>query len=224
MLADQVDRAFVINLAERQDRISAFYESARKSRLLNSLLDQGRLHRFEALSPSSCAAPTWFAGGRGNRNANKWCCRESHLRLWEQCIIGQISHALIFEDDAVIYDNFDRRFEDFLQSLPADWIGYQIGGHARSTDRLSDTCYRLKSAGGLHAYGLNLLGLRTFYAHVARYDGDVVDSAVSSLYGRDARFFCPQNWFVGLLDDFSNNEQKAMRWGARYRPPRGFNW
>ena len=220
------DRVYFINVDVRTDRLAHFLSTINKSRLLADAQAEGKLQRFEACTPDKNASPTWYLKqAEGLRAANMWCCRESHLRVWSDAITHGYQHVLIFEDDAVIYPNFDRRFEEFAADLPAGWLGYQLGGNgAAENDRVTDRCYRMRGHFNLHCYGLNRAGLQRTFDHVQLHNETYPDHATRSLQLEEPHFYRPLHWFAGLLDDYSDNSWGKTNWGELNRPTPGYDW
>ena len=55
-------------------------------------------------------------------------CFISHLRIYEKIINENIDYALIIEDDAIFCENFNVKFQLFINELPADFDIAYIGG------------------------------------------------------------------------------------------------
>jgi GR25 family glycosyltransferase involved in LPS biosynthesis len=196
------DRVVVINRDDRQDRLSAFMSCLMNSKLL------GDVRRFDAVTAKTLAHPTWFVSHIGSvaRQAAYWCCRESHLRVWNQAILEGVRHLLVFEDDAVIPETFDQQAEAFFSELPEDWYGYQLGGFKWDGARkLTENCGLMKGCGGLHAYGLSAIGLQRTYDHVLYHNRSDLDHATAGLQGEEPHYYCPRKWFVPQVAGYSDN-------------------
>jgi hypothetical protein len=196
------DRVAVINLDHRTDRMEQFRKGVRGSEMLSSVAIQ----RFPACNPRTVARPGWFQSGH-NRNPDPfWACRESHLRLWQQAILDNVQHLLVFEDDAGIWRDFDERFQRFFRELPANWLGYQLGGFWWGGGvPVSPHCQRMTGCGGLHAYALNAAGLRRAYDHVMWHRTEWLDVATASLHAEEPHFYAPERFFVSQLPGYSDN-------------------
>lgn len=221
------DRVVVINLDSRPDRWQAFTRVVKLSSVLPPVV------RFKALTPRDVVMPTWymvqrFMGDQRYKAHNYWACRASHLAVMAQALQDGVEHLLVFEDDAVIYPNFDRRYTELLQYMPGDWMGYLLGGHLWNKDnppvRVNSCCSRLREAGALHCYGLNRKGLQRVYDHLSWHQTMQNDAATSALYGPEPHFYCPPHWIVSQRDGPSDNEGRVVAYGTEYKPSAGYNW
>jgi GR25 family glycosyltransferase involved in LPS biosynthesis len=220
------DKIYVINLAHRVDRIMHFHETIKQSALLSAASERGAITIFQAVSPQTWATPTWYVDKKNKeRRSGYWCCRESHLRVWSDAITNRYRSVLIFEDDARIYSNFDKRLSEFHEELPKDWMGYQLGGHwDGKPEYVSANCLRMRGFAGLHCYSLSMAGLVRTYDHLLYNCQDYVDIATKKLQILEPHFYRPKHWFVSVMDDFSNNEGKVVDYGRKNTPVVGYDW
>lgn len=100
--------AYVINLDRREDR-------------LKSIDVPFKYTRFPAVDGSSLTDyPLKIRGVIG--------CLKSHIALLEHVKVTKNDMTLVLEDDAVLCDDFDVRFDHALKSLPEDWDLLYLGG------------------------------------------------------------------------------------------------
>jgi GR25 family glycosyltransferase involved in LPS biosynthesis len=207
----------VINLAHRTDRLAAFNAQASKSRIL-----KGRVQLFKALSPADIVPPKWWQGELPWARLGSFACLASHLAVWNAAIIQGVPHLLVFEDDAVLSDDFDSLTRAMWAEAPDDWFGYYLGGHwAKENAPYSESCLRFRGSLGTHAYGLSAAGLVRAYEHVTWLQhgrGSCIDNAMIDLtrHHEPNRFFMPPRWVVaqapGMSDIQHQNVAGTIGW------------
>lgn len=87
----------------------------------------------------------------------------SHIKVWREIQRRQLKSAMIFEDDAVLCDNFDARFMQSWTQVPDDWNFVNVGCISGCGDRenytaidwgntaivkVSDWFYKIRHRGG----------------------------------------------------------------------------
>lgn len=164
-------------------------------------------------------APSWFEV----ENASYiWGCLLSHLRVWENAINDSIETVLIFEDDAVLAENFTTDLTAFLDHVPQDWDQLWIGGdHEPGTVpiRINDNLYRPEAVWRTHCYAVRGEFIKTLYRFISEFNtpgryhvpGDFhIDRQMAILARRvQYRIFCPPRWLVGQLSDYSDVADKV---------------
>lgn len=108
-----VDKVYVINLDKDQERLQRIDTTLRRQGIAYERLSAtlGSQVKSDARLTSSC---------------NLFCtdgikgCAISHHRAWEDMVNNGYSRVLVFEDDALVPDNFDKRVRDVMYKLPDD--------------------------------------------------------------------------------------------------------
>ena len=103
-------------------------ESLEKFKLLkDSLTENGiSFETFKATNGSDFTPPTWWTGGNGG-----WGCMNTHVRIWQDAFSNRHERVLIFEDDAILIDNFISLLDEFMEEVPEDWDQIYLGGQHR---------------------------------------------------------------------------------------------
>ncbi len=154
-MRDFFSAVFLINLKRRPDRLEAALAELHKG-------------DWPFREPQVVAAvdgskmpviPAWKAG------TGAWGCRQSHLRILEDCIQNDTEPVLILEDDLSIRENFRHDCAKFIDTLPNDWDGLMLGGvHVAGAPlALRPGLVRCVGAACTHAYAVRGRLLRDLY-------------------------------------------------------------
>lgn len=197
-----IERAFVISLGFREDRIKAF-QSATKE-----LVSIPKIEVWPAVHGDTCQPPdSWLAG------AGAWGCMRSHHAIIEYCLNSKVASCLIFEDDARFRPGFDGSFRKFMAGLPSDWQQAYVGGqlqhtHTHPTLKINENVYRPYNVNRTHGYMLSRAGMLPVYRwisdlpyqprehidhHLGRWHEDMRN-----------RVYVPPHWLIGQMGDSSN--------------------
>lgn len=166
------DNAFVINLDHREDRLKAITIELAKHGIVAERIpaikgNPRRLH-VEGL-PADVG------------------CTLSHVKCIEVAKERGYKSVLIFEDDAVLRDNFTSLFKDYWSRVPEDWDMVYLGGNHWGRhlemkdnprlDKVADNVYRTLHTLTTHAYVIK----DTIYDKVIEYLG-VANKPVDMMY------------------------------------------
>jgi GR25 family glycosyltransferase involved in LPS biosynthesis len=146
--------AYVINLDLSKERLDVIMKAAEKAKLA--------LTRFPAVKiDKSILGNDWGSAlqrqGIGHlmyldqksnfQNAGTIGCYLSHRDLLEKISKDESNKAigtLIFEDDALITENFLEIFKNALKDIPEDWDMCFLGKHPVSADHVKGLIHKLK--------------------------------------------------------------------------------
>lgn len=78
-------------------------------------------------------------------------CRQSHLQVLEE----SEGLTLILEDDALFMENFNERFAEFIENLPADWDIFYLGAVLLNSQHCNHMMVRAMDTSSTHAYCIN---------------------------------------------------------------------
>ena len=114
---NNIDKIYVINLKKNKDRLEKFMKNAKKANI--------KVERFDAvygkeLSKDHPDILKHFVKNHGLRLSQIGCAL-SHIKIMEDAINNNYNNILIFEDDAIIQEDFWDRFYEAYNELPKDW-------------------------------------------------------------------------------------------------------
>ncbi len=202
----QFDRTYYINLDHRPDRANEFLDAFPES--------LGNPVRFPATDGNKAKRPPWWihtAGALG--------CFLSHQALIEQCLADGVESVLVLEDDAMPEGEFERRYNEFMDSLPDDWRWLYLGGYHKFADKhppqqVNQFVWRPHAVRGTFAYALRgrdiMLLLRDELADPeidSKYGVNHIDWIFAGLHSHLFGVYCPDDWLFGHaagLSDITN--------------------
>ena len=153
------NNVFVINLERRKDRLKHVNNQLQKYNIKYTrfnAFDGKRLHQYKNeidlyINKSSNIM----------KNNGQIGCSLSHLKLWEKVVEKKMKHALIFEDDVIILDNFNERLKNIIKELPDDYNFVLLGGNIMRGSIIDGKQYILQGVNYpefnwcLHSYLIN---------------------------------------------------------------------
>lgn len=197
-----VEKAFVINLKIRRDRLNPFFKRYPKNDLFPDI------EVFDAIHGDTCVAPdNWHAGN------GAWGCYRSHMAIMEQCLNSGVESYIVFEDDAVFCEDFVQSAETFFGCLPDDWHQAYLGGqllhaHAHPPIRVSDHVYKPYNVNRTHCFALNGDGILSAYRHCSNlpfHTAEHIDHHLGRWHeSYKNNIYCPWKWLVGQGGSPSN--------------------
>ena len=210
MKAAQVDveRAFVISLPFRRDRMASFKEQEKN---VKGCLPEVEV--WPAVHGDTCQPPrNWQAG------AGAWGCYRSHMQILEYCLNNRVSSYVVFEDDAQIRPEFIDYVPAAFEELPEDWEQFYLGGqlmHAGSHPpiRVSDKIYRPFNVNRTHCYAVSRAGMLPLYQYCTELPfvgHDHIDHHLGRWHEDAAnKVYCLSEWMVGQHGSGSNVSGKV---------------
>lgn len=150
--------------------------------------------------------PPWWPSGKG-----AWGCYQSHTNLIRSCIDQQLGDVLIFEDDAVLRENFLKPMYKFIETLPEDWDMFYLGGQLlyykiHPPIAVTPTHFKVWNVNRLHAYGIRQRNLGLLYNHLLNPENWSIPEMRRGQGGCDHRIgqlhhemnvYAPRQWFFG---------------------------
>jgi GR25 family glycosyltransferase involved in LPS biosynthesis len=202
-----VERAFVISLEFRQDRLNEFRNAT------DSLSSIPKIEVWPAVHGDTCRPPeSWMAG------AGAWGCYRSHLQILEYCLNNRVSSYLVFEDDAKFREGFDTGFSAFCSALPDYWQQAYIGGqllhtHTHPTVKVNEHVYRPYNVNRTHAFAVSRAGMLPIYQHISNLpfvEKEHVDHHLGRWHEDQRNYvYVPPKWLVGQQGSSSNVSGKT---------------
>jgi hypothetical protein len=148
------ERVYLINLKFRPERLQSALGAVQGPEWL---FPEPKV--LEAVDGHSLPLPSWWRGSPG-----AWGCRQSHIRVLEDCISDDIQSVLVFEDDIRLVEGFRQQYEAFLHALPRDWDGIMLGGeHNIPPDPINNGVVRCLDTRLTLAYAVRSCLLRDLY-------------------------------------------------------------
>lgn len=167
------DKVFVINLDKDKERLQSFDEQMKKNHIA--------YERYEAVLGSKV-----LRDERLSEYCNTFCtdgmkgCALSHRSVWELMIEKGYENVIIFEDDSIVSETFDRDFRNVWNFLPKDYdivyLGYPLGVnkdtsiinnlytkiHGHIPEEINEYAVKIKGSVGAYGYMLSLKGAKHF--------------------------------------------------------------
>ena len=115
-----VDRVYVINMDKDSDRLARFDAQMRKHKIAYTRVPGivGAELKYEESLSGFCNR-FCTAGMKG--------CALSHRSVWEDAIKNRYDNIAIFEDDAILDDDFNAKFRQGWEQLPTDYDIFYLG-------------------------------------------------------------------------------------------------
>jgi len=192
------DSVTVINLARREDRLSAFMGN------LPCDWPFPQPERFPAIDGTLFPPPAWWRPPAG-----AWGCLLSHAAVLADAIQAGHDSILICEDDCAFVDGFSPMSLHFLEAVPSDWGMIYLGGGKQynagqliSAERVNDHVLALRDTALTHCYAVHKRAMLTVYRHICDVvtvpGGRHVDNHLQTLHRRRAfPVYGPCYWLVG---------------------------
>ena len=108
------------------------------------------VRRFRAIDGETSAIPANWDGTPG-----AYGCLLSHVEVVREARRLGLSSVLIFEDDVVFDDQFEKKFSDYIRQLPGDWDMLFFGAlHKDELIKVSDNIGRITQSNSTYACAL----------------------------------------------------------------------
>lgn len=166
------DKVYVINLEKEKERLQAFDTQMKKNKIV--------YERFNAVEGVKVVKDE-----RLTDYCNTFCtdgmkgCALSHRTIWDTMVKNGYRNVMICEDDAMIPDNFDSKFQMIYYQIPKDYdmlyLGCLFGCKDDSPlnklvtkisgyepEDVNADVYKVKGTVGLHCYIISLEGAQKF--------------------------------------------------------------
>lgn len=166
------DKVYVINLEKDKERLKEFDTQMSKNRI--------KYERFNAIVGSKV-----LKDDRLTNYCNTFCtdgmkgCALSHRTIWDSMVKNGYRNVMICEDDAMIPESFDTKFQSIYYQIPKDYdilyLGCLFGCKDNSSlnklitkisgyepEDINSDVYKIKGTIGTHCYIISLEGAQKF--------------------------------------------------------------
>lgn len=204
------DKAYLINLKRRRDRLVRFH---RRWEEIGGW-PFCELQVIEAVDGTCVPTPHGYKSGQG-----AFGCRQSHIQVHQHALANGYKSVLILEDDAEFRDDFIDEVEDFLRNVPDDWEGLMLGGQNMKSPKPvegSSKIVRCTNTQRTHALGFRPHALRDILRMY--YNCDVhIDWRLGPFLGGRQKTYAPSPFLVGQSSsksDITLNRNTAKFWNT----------
>lgn len=110
----KIDKVYVVNLDKDKERLASFDRQMKKQNI--------NYTRFPAVLGSKVNTSEYLT-----EFCNKHCtdgmkgCALSHHMIWQEAYEKKYNYILVFEDDALLNDNFDTKLKEVWSQIPDDF-------------------------------------------------------------------------------------------------------
>lgn len=209
------ERVVCINLDSRPEKLEQFQKELPEDLIF------GNVERYPAILGARVPFPGWWHGGSG-----AWGCYCSHRRIIEECLNNGIESVLIFEDDAVFCNDFNRKVVEFHNALPNDaqWVYYGGQFLKQKTNppiKVNDFVYSPFNVNRTHAYGIiGTEALKEIYKFLCGRNWGGTPHHIDHHYGALhssglLKVYCPSRWLV---------DQRAGQSDVAFRIKKNLHW
>jgi glycosyl transferase, family 25 len=189
---------FCINLQRRPDR-------------WDRMLHQFRLHDINVIRHDAVDGRSVTPHPEWKHSAGAYGCLLSHLEIVRKAQESGLPAVLILEDDVILHDDFQERFEECAAQVPEDWDAIFMGGlHLDDPAPVSPGVAKLTDSVSTYAYGLRNKAYAAFLSD-AETQTWPVDHWTRAMQ-RDFRFYCFTPHLAWLAEDYSDIINSAVNY------------
>ncbi|MFZ1978124.1 MAG: glycosyltransferase family 25 protein [Bacteroidota bacterium] len=213
-----IDRAVIINLARRMERMPHAYAQL-------AFWPFVRPARFEGIDGKNNPGAAGYGGFHWNlTREGAWGCRESHCAVLRQAIADGVETLCVLEDDFELCPKFAEKVSYFLPEVPADWELIMLGGqHGKRPTKVSRHVYRAWSTVRTHAYLVRRAAMPRVLALWEGMTGGHVDTVLAAHF-KEYVAYCPEHFLIGqaagMVSDIAGKQERLARFWSTNNPPR----
>ncbi len=164
------DRVVCLNLERRPDRLAQFNSEI----AVSWPFQQPEI--VKAIDGRRVRQPRGFTNGDST-----WACFQSHRRIIEDAVNDGLDSILVFEDDALLCDDFAGAVEKFFNDVPTDWEMVFLGGwwnRGEAPTEIKPGIIKLNSVGSTVCYSARGEGLMKLYQYWHQWHNAHCDWAI----------------------------------------------
>ena len=162
------------------------------------------VQRFVAVDGETSTIPANWSGTPG-----AYGCLRSHLEVVREARRLGLPRLLIFEDDVVFHDQFERKFSESIQQLPADWDMLFFGAlHKDELIKVSENIGRITQSNSTYAYALRATVFDAFVELNSK--GDEVLDVNNLVLQKEFNCYCFLPHLAWVEAAYSDAQEKAV--------------
>ena len=179
------DRVVVINLERRPDRLREFEKQAKANQIFYQRFDAIDAVK-EGISPDEA-------------------CLRSHRKVLEDAMNDGVQRLFVFEDDALLVDDFNTKFSEFYNKIKDPWDMLYLGAWIHNSKPYTDGVVKLHKSYSAHAYGINNHMMEKCLK--ATWQKWPIDISYSNLHSTH-NVYCAKPALVGQTPGFSDLDRE----------------
>ena len=192
-LEDIFDRAVVINLERREDRLISLREQLKQWPFVNPII-------HKAIDGKRVPFPNGFK----DNSPFTWGCLQSHRRVLEDAINDGCESLIVLEDDTTFVPGFAEKCRKFFDDVPNDWeIVFLAGRHHAKPTLIKDGVLKASELQYTGCYGLRGKGLIELYKFWHQWHDTHCDIAAQKWFGT-RKTYTPFPFIAGHAGGFSD--------------------
>lgn len=204
-LADIFDRAVVINLERRADRLEALREEFKQWPFVQPIIQK-------AIDGKRVPFPEGFK----DNSPFTWGCLQSHRRALEDAINDGCESLIVLEDDTKFVPGFADKCRQFFNDVPDDWeIVFLAGRHHAKPTLIKNGVLKANELQYMGCYGVRGKGLIELYKFWHKWHDTHCDIAAQKWFGT-RKTYTPFPFLAGHAGGYSDI-------GLHDKPPSNFN-
>ena len=162
------------------------------------------VQRFTAVDGETSTIPASWPGTPG-----AYGCLRSHLEVVREAQRLGLPSILIFEDDVVFDDQFERKFSESIHQLPADWDMLFFGAlHKDELIKVSENIGRITQSNSTYAYALRDTVFDAFIELNSK--GDEVLDVNNLVLQKEFNCYCFLPHLAWVEAAYSDAQEKAV--------------
>jgi len=174
----KIDKCFLLTLKDSVDRRTQFLESYKSEIPLEIIYGVNTKIKSEAEKYKHLVVPEKynlmydFDSGKKNRpdhtyfNSGALGCYLAHTNVYKRCFEQKLDYAIVFEDNVVLSDSFNKELESALTTLGDDFDAcfFYCSSHiSENVEKCGNEIKKLKFIFGMKCYLINVKRMKKYY-------------------------------------------------------------
>jgi GR25 family glycosyltransferase involved in LPS biosynthesis len=208
-----IDKIYIINLEKDKDRWDYISNQCKKINL--------NINRFDAIYgknlPEDHPDIKKYIMDNNLRdkrlnygiplNPGQIGCALSHIKIWEEAYEKGYENILIFEDDAIIPDDFNEKINPILKSLPENWDYLSLNCAYCQGQDFNENLYKVLFNLCTVSYMLSKNGIKKLLDTINKFKIDeAIDDYLCSKFFLNSNSYLAKDHFIIMnTKDFESN-------------------